>query len=1340
MLVFKKICYAIPADCYMKLSFIIKVFFYCFVSLILFLSGIFYSFFYKRPDIKDVFAQYPLTQIVFEHPWDKTSLTGKDILAGQKIKGQFSASANRLGTVAIKFDTHNRINSDQIIFRIKEKGEKNWFYEHIYRTDQIRREVFWPFGFSTISNSTNKVYKFEVESIKGRPGDTISVNTSEKSFITKYNYPKQYLEENKKEIPYFIVLKMVSILNQDSKAAPIISGIAILSLIIPFLIIKPILLIELSIAVSAKQLKKITTKVRKYNQINLLAALLRGSSFLGKLLNYLFTITIISLAILLSSFVQIIIRFVGFIVYILFKILAKIFQILAKIFQKIPFLIITSLVLLFVGTYAVFLDKQAFFEDKSFMYLSSLHHWETSTTDNGKYLAEQLRTVKRPLDEKSALLAGEKIHGQFVANYNNLGTVSIGIFDFYRENTDKIIFRLREVGETRWYYENIYDTTLMRSSIFWPFEFVPIASSRGKKYEFEIQSTKGQIGNAIALIPNESTKSSFFTKYHYGLSFFMSQPVEILPFIFAKVSLPFSRLDKASWIFLITLPLTPLIIYLLGLHKIDHLRFSVDGKKKNGILNFEINRTSFQIFNKDNYVELFCKIHIVLIIFLTFSIFLAVFFPVRTKAFDLRVYVLTSIMIPVIFFRLGVFFNKRPITQKIEKWIMWILVIIFGFILWYLFFNDLLSVTFPLFLLMAFIPILPIIKNEGTISNKQFSVLQIFGKIPKIFSNQIFLMNLLGIFAVTSFFFETMFRSPNIRTYFIKWLLLTGFISYLVFNYQVIFQSKLRDSIPLLKIFKNTFSTVFFRLSLLIFSAVILFLVVHREPINYLLYSHAAFYVGPALDILNGKSLLYDTPSQYGYFSIHFISLIQRIIGTTIVLFDRFNSFLLILFYGVFAGLISYKLTKSTLLSLLFGIFFVGFKSFFSDYHDFIFPSSGPLRFGFGILICFFLLYLPPRVSFLVSTILSAISIFWSPETGIFIVPAWLFTCGITAWKKYSLSRKFIQEVFIKTGLFLIAVLILAIGIIFLEYRPAGGGGLQNLYNYLQYTLTYITGSFSILTPMYGNHYFYLFISIVSLGVFCHLLTKKFDSWTFPALSFIVIHNLAIYSYFVYRSWYSLIIDLAGFLIIELVLLYYVLHETIKFNTKDLKAYFGIPIIIFCVLFILKSTYVGNPPLTKIVNYNYSLLTTKTSAGQPFLSAIAEEFNVDTKNIIVLSEYDTLYLTNSKAKNYLPLNPSVMTFVLSDWRKKYINLKIKSIPIGTVLIVDTNFPDPDPNVGKSLISIKNEIEKLYELSPVRTNDKILTKLINRESLEINPKNITIYKITAKKSPFVLIPN
>ncbi|MEK7605385.1 MAG: hypothetical protein AAB478_02555 [Patescibacteria group bacterium] len=153
-----------------------------FIPLLLFISSFFFlmifaysskSFILLQNEDKDVF----------------TTLFPGEILAGEKVSGEFTAMSDFIGIVSVRFNTYARINNDILTFRIKEKGDKKWYYENIYKVDQFQPNQLFPFGFPPIQNSKNKVFQIEIESAKGKYHDAVAINTKNPVIVMSYQLP-----------------------------------------------------------------------------------------------------------------------------------------------------------------------------------------------------------------------------------------------------------------------------------------------------------------------------------------------------------------------------------------------------------------------------------------------------------------------------------------------------------------------------------------------------------------------------------------------------------------------------------------------------------------------------------------------------------------------------------------------------------------------------------------------------------------------------------------------------------------------------------------------------------------------------------------------------------------------------------------------------------------------------------------------------------------------------------------------------------------------------------------------------------------------------------------------
>jgi hypothetical protein len=136
-----------------------------------------------------------------------------EILAGEKITSEFKAIDDNLGMVAVRFATFNRINSDVIIFRVKEKWAQDWYYENKYKVDQFQPFQLFPFGFPIIQNSKDKIYQFEIESTKGMLGDAVSITGPLPVFQAKYQFSKEKIFSNSEEKLIFAHKKIINLMS-----------------------------------------------------------------------------------------------------------------------------------------------------------------------------------------------------------------------------------------------------------------------------------------------------------------------------------------------------------------------------------------------------------------------------------------------------------------------------------------------------------------------------------------------------------------------------------------------------------------------------------------------------------------------------------------------------------------------------------------------------------------------------------------------------------------------------------------------------------------------------------------------------------------------------------------------------------------------------------------------------------------------------------------------------------------------------------------------------------------------------------------------------------------------
>jgi len=534
-----------------------------------------------------------------------------------------------------------------------------------------------------------------------------------------------------------------------------------------------------------------------------------------------------------------------------------------------------------------------------------------------------------------------------------------------------------------------------------------------------------------------------------------------------------------------------------------------------------------------------------------------------------------------------------------------------------------------------------VVQHVNHLISYRYIILTTLGAIPAYYSFQqnhniknairIFFINFFLIFNISSYFFEYIDLFP-IKTFFV---IITLVVILNTFMIGELFNMKN-------KIF-TFFSLCAMFLFLLFFS-----------PQHFDIH-HYSFYVGPAYEISQGKSILSDAPSQYGYLSIHFIKTILAPIGINMNNFHLLNLALFGLYFIGFL-IIFVKITKNLSLSIILTMIVISFQTYFSKWGGILYPSTGPLRFGFGLLIVLIILYFPRKYKILSASLISSIAIFWSLETAFFIVPAFIFTIAIDC---YIHSTNFKQTFLLflkKTALFIFISLSLFALIFIKEYEYHKI--FPTIFNYIQFANIYKDGFGAEEIPLFGNYYVVILTLIIGVTLAIYSVFQKDKDKITLALIFLSIHNVAILSYFISRSHPNNIVNLSPFVFLEIVIIVYFFIHKIKVFSQ----YYYIPFILFTIVFITISiTNLNDPTLTTRVKYNPKILFKYQD--------LKNMYSLTQNNVIILSKFhDTEIVLENKINTPLPLNPGVMTTVLPDYHRRYLIPNFNKIINNTILV------------------------------------------------------------------------
>lgn len=843
----------------------------------------------------------------------------------------------------------------------------------------------------------------------------------------------------------------------------------------------------------------------------------------------------------------------------------------------------------------------------------------------------------------AGLAQSNKVYGEISAKHNKLGIVSVNFGDLRNNNIEYMQFNIKEKGQKNWYYTNRYKVQLSQNNQFFPFGFPEIENSKNKIYQIEIESLNGLRNNNVI---SSIGKESFLTKYNFTKKYLLANPKEIPIYLFSKLNSLVSHINIFNYGRIIIIS----AIFYGILNFIDIILFYHSNqilKDSNEFI--ELIREHFSLRLITKYLDSVNKIFFTIIV--SFIILFLVSSLTIIKGIDIisiqwLIYIISSVLI---FISAAIFGNPNfKIKQNYFNLSLLLFVILFSiqlFIFYYV--NHLISNRYLIFTALAVVPAF-----YNYLQNHDLKV-----------SLKILLINMFLIFYITVYFFSYIDSFSELK--FIIIILLTIF-----------FYTYKQDKVLLIK---NKIVT-----AILFFMSILVVLLSTQKQIDVQHYSH---YVGPAYEISQGKSIISDSPSQYGYLSIHFIKSILESKGINLYNFHLLNKTLFGLFFiGFF--IIFIKLTKNPIVTTILTITAAFFQTYFTEYRGTLFPSTGPLRFGFGLLIIFIILYLPKKYKIIIASLISSIAIFWSAETAIYIVPAFVFTVGSYCYINTKNLKKSFKLFLRKISPFVVISCFLFILILIKEYGYSKT--FPPLLNYFDFVLIYQNGRASLPIPLLGNYYPVILTLIIGLSLAIYALYKKDkDNFTL-ALIFICIHNLAIFSYFIGRSHQNNIVNISPFIFLEAIMVYYYFTQKINKISKDYTMSF---MLFFFIFFMISN---NNLPSITVPSDENSLSETLKQYQQ-----LKEEYSLNQNNVLILSyTYDTEIITFNKIKTVLPLDPGVMTTIIPNYQQKYLIPNIKKIKTGTILVYTQDIPElfdflkkyfslkeVDPKVNKGIFKL-----------------------------------------------------
>lgn len=182
------------------------------ILFLLFLTWILLTTLYVRG------GEFPFLSLNELSPFGRLNLVKTTKLQnGEKVIGEFVAKHPNFDTILVRFTGVRSADGDSLIFRLRDKDQKSWFYTARYEvpTNELNPDGYFAFGIPKIADSKNKNYEFEIESELKSPGAVVDVSTNYPVFIARSSFTTKEFVSDGRLLRYFLAEKFRSLIGDD---------------------------------------------------------------------------------------------------------------------------------------------------------------------------------------------------------------------------------------------------------------------------------------------------------------------------------------------------------------------------------------------------------------------------------------------------------------------------------------------------------------------------------------------------------------------------------------------------------------------------------------------------------------------------------------------------------------------------------------------------------------------------------------------------------------------------------------------------------------------------------------------------------------------------------------------------------------------------------------------------------------------------------------------------------------------------------------------------------------------------------------------------------------------
>lgn len=406
-------------------------------------------------------------------------------------------------------------------------------------------------------------------------------------------------------------------------------------------------------------------------------------------------------------------------------------------------------------------------------------------------------------------------------------------------------------------------------------------------------------------------------------------------------------------------------------------------------------------------------------------------------------------------------------------------------------------------------------------------------------------------------------------------------------------------------------------------------------------YTHSAVFIQPIYDLLNGKAVLSNTDSMYGVLVGLFPAVIFKLIPLTFT-----NFFYLMIAFGIFYYLCTVFLLKKRLGS--FSWAFAGLLMLFSMHFyplldRYLRPMVFPIRYLLDIPF-FLLLLFKTKNNWKLEVILTfflAFAVFYNFESGIAMVISFLVYCILKVFNNSKATLIDIVQAVLRKVFFLVSAFVF-IGFLYSLYAKSVSGLFPDWSRLLFYVRIFGAGQTQdIEQSLYLLPALIYLVALIRAGFF--IVRRKVDKYT-PWDTGISVYGLIILTNYISRSY---IINLIAVGIPAIILAIIYFKELCSYLYARKKTISDMPVISFYFIlgsFIIFSFiyYAYRLPHNARVDYwrgdkiASEALLDKIDDSAPLIGKYLPE----SKNITLLSFFDTLVLLRTKKINSIPYGTS----------------------------------------------------------------------------------------------------